>query len=276
MVIEHTVDRGQTWAPVTPPAAPPLAPQYDNVGPDCDPLSCLAHIRFVTSEIGYLFGPDLFTTFDGGHTWTRQPGSPTYDLEPVGNGLVWRLVYSHTGCPGPCDWQLQQEQIGTDTWTSVAFPGPTDPANDNAQIVSNAQGQIVIPFYGHIAGGTTSQATFYLTDDRGKHWTQRADPCGTSKLGENDAYQSSMAPDGTLAVLCVSKSGGPDSPFMMTSTDGGRTFGPMRFLLPVTDDSFYNLVAAANQSTTAVATGGANGGGSIAYTLAISHDDGAT
>lgn len=190
--------------------------------------------------------------------------------------MVWRLVYSHTGCPGPCDWQLQQQQIGTDTWSSVALPAPTDPANVGAQILSNAQGQIVIPFYGHIAGGaTTSQARFDLTSDRGKHWTQRVDPCGTSKQGENDAYQSSEAPDGTLAVLCVSKSGGPDSPFVVTSTDGGRTFGPMRTLPSNPLDSFYNLVAS-GQSAIAVATGGSIGNGAIVYTLAVSNDDGAT
>lgn len=45
MVIEHTVDGGQTWTPVTPPAVPPLAPQYYNAGPDCDPLSCLVTIQ---------------------------------------------------------------------------------------------------------------------------------------------------------------------------------------------------------------------------------------
>ena len=276
MDIEHTVDGGQTWTPVTPPALPPLAAPYVDVGPTCDPESCLeAHIRFVTSQIGYLFGPDLFTTTNGGRTWTKQPGSPTFDLEPVGDGLAWRLVYSHTGCPGPCNWQLQQQQIGTQTWTSVSLPAPAGEA-DSAQIVTNENGQVVIPFYGNIAGGTTSQATFFLTDDHGEHWTQRVDPCGNGAQGENDADQTSMAPDGTLAVLCIPKCSGLGSAFVITSDDGGTTFGPSYPLPSVPQGSLDNMIAAASRSTIVVATGGVSDGGALAYTLALSQDGGAT
>ena len=70
----------------------------------------MSHLRFVNRLDGYLFGPSLFTTFDGGRTWHRQPGGATVALEVVEpHKVVWRVACESARF-GRAFWHSRQAQ----------------------------------------------------------------------------------------------------------------------------------------------------------------------
>ena len=112
-VIKRTVDGGRSWSAVPAPAGRTLISGGSTY--TCwKSGGCVTHLVFANRDDGYLFGPDLFTTSDGGRTWHRQAGERTAALATVAPGVVWRLTYAGGGCPGPCDLALQQQRGGVD------------------------------------------------------------------------------------------------------------------------------------------------------------------
>jgi hypothetical protein len=137
------------------------------------------------------------------------------------------------------------------------------------QIVSTDSARVLIAFYGNIAGGVTSHATFFVTANLGRGWTKRVDPCGWTRTNEVDAYDASATPEGTVVVECLAK-GVSNQAFVMVSHNGGKTFGPRRPIPPL----FANMVAAASANTIVAATGEAGGSGPFTYTLERSTNGG--
>src|SRR5207237_813311 len=71
-------------------------------------------------------------------------------------------------------------------------------------------------------------ARLLTSADDGRHWATHPDPCGTATGGsEADSFAMAVAPDGSFTVLCKAR-GGTGDDFLVTSTDGGATFGPHR------------------------------------------------
>jgi photosystem II stability/assembly factor-like uncharacterized protein len=224
---------------------------------------------FVNSDDGYLFGPDLFTTTNGGRTWNRQRGKPTVALATVAPGVVWRLTYDEGGCPGPCGLTLQQQRTGTTSWVTVRVPFDGSGTGLVPQIVSTDSARVLIAFYGNIAGGVSSHATFFVAANLGRSWSKRVDPCGWTRTNEVDAYDASATPEGTVVVECLAK-GISNQAFVMVSHNGGKTFGPRRPIPPL----FANMVAVASANTIVAATGEAGGSGPFTYTLERSTNGG--
>src|SRR5690242_1199024 len=110
-----TTNGGQTWAAL--PAPPGRVGSPDGTA-GCARMGCVSQVRFATATVGYLFGPALFQTDDGGRSWRRVPGRPVEALEPSA-GTVVRVVYDHTGCPGPCDRAVQETTAGSAAWHTV-------------------------------------------------------------------------------------------------------------------------------------------------------------
>ncbi len=269
-VIKRTVDGGRSWSAVPAPAGRTLISGGSTY--TCwKSGGCVTHLVFANRDDGYLFGPDLFTTSDGGRTWHRQAGERTAALATVAPGVVWRLTYAGGGCPGPCDLALQQQRAGSTIWTTVRAPFDGADTGVVPQIVSTDTARVLVAFYGNIAGGVTSHATFFVTANLGRSWSTRADPCGGTGKGEDDAYDTSAAGPGAVVVVCVAKADS-NTEFVLVSRDGGRTFGPRR-PLPRTAAS---MIAAVSASTIVLATGNVNGAGPLTYTLEISTDGGVT
>jgi len=117
--VAATRDGGRTWTALP---TPPGVIQEDGVF-GCVPVACVSQIRFATPELGYLFGPGLYQTSDGGRTWRRLPSQPVEALEPSA-GTVVRLTYDHAGCPGPCARAVQETTAGSASWhTLLRIPG---------------------------------------------------------------------------------------------------------------------------------------------------------
>jgi photosystem II stability/assembly factor-like uncharacterized protein len=128
---------------------------------------------------------------------------------------------------------------------------------------------VLIAFYGNIAGGVSSHATFYITANLGRAWTRRSDPCGWTKTNEVDGYDTSATPAGAVVVECLAK-GDSNTAFVTVSHDGGKSFGPRR---PVLRANPF-MVSAVGAKTIVLARGGVGGAGPFTYTVEISTNDG--
>ena len=83
----RTDDAGKTWSGVP---APVTGSPEGSTG--------VSQIRFLNTEDGWAYGPELYATRDGGQTWTRvgTGGLRVTDLETVGR-RVFALFASCTG-----------------------------------------------------------------------------------------------------------------------------------------------------------------------------------
>jgi photosystem II stability/assembly factor-like uncharacterized protein len=266
VVVQYTDDGGSTWSALPVPLGRPRNLASGSYG--CFVHGCVSQIVFANREDGYLFDPDLYATTDGGRSWHRQTGRPTLVLVSVAPGVVWRLSYTNLGCPGPCGLSLLQQRAGASTWTTVRAPFDGSGTGIVPQIVSTDSARVLIAFYGNIAGGS-SHATFYITANLGLSWTKRSDPCGRITTNEVDAYDTSAAPAGVVAVECLEK-GDSNKAFVMVSHDGGQTFGPRRLVPQL--NAF--MVSAVGAKTIVLASGGIGGAGSFTYTVETSTNGG--
>ena len=212
--IRTTTDGGTTWTALASPVASGES---------------VSSIRFANANDGYLFGPDLFVTHDGGNTWTQEQSRPISYLEIAGSTAM-RISYSHTGCPGPCDWSIDRAAVGSSDWQPL--PIPAIDSNVSALLVRQGQRDVYASFGGNPAGGASNaQSQLLISHDGGDSWTSRVDPCGFTAGAENDTRGVAAAPGNVAVVLCQPRLADPATPgFVVVSSDGGATFGPPRTL----------------------------------------------
>ena len=112
--VARTDNAGNTWFGV--PAPLTGAP---------DGATGVGGIRFLNGEDGWAFGPQLFATHDGGHTWAQvdTDGLRVTDLETVGD-RAFAVFASCTGSGADFAAQctkftLYSSPAGTDDWTPV-------------------------------------------------------------------------------------------------------------------------------------------------------------
>lgn len=265
--LAHTTDGGSHWE------ALPSPPGYIQGGnQDCTKVTCVSHVRFANSTVGYLFGPGLLMTTDGGQSWHAQQGPLTETLK-VANARVYRVTFNNYGCPGPCQPILQESAPGSVVWknvlSNIAYPA----RSDTAQIVSSGS-VMLIAMFGSPAGPVSAQAYVYRSSDGGVSWQQISDPCSGIGPGgraqEEDLMYLASSPAGFFAGLC-----GPHSAsatFVVDSTDGGQSW----HVAGVTLRKVQNLalLAVASPSVFAVSTGSTVGGGPYTTQLLVTTDGG--
>ncbi len=181
---------------------------------------------------GFLYGPDLMVTHDGGTTWARiaQPGA-VLSVEALGLS-VWML---ETECPSPsisrtCALRLFESTDGGRTWSSSSSAPPNALVNAYAggqgqswmvrisqssayllqNVVSNLQDQADI-------------APLWFTTDGGTSWSERSIPCAVvSSNSAGESISLSAAPDGTLVAVCAGEPGaGSQEKSALRSSNGG-------------------------------------------------------
>ncbi len=180
-------DKGRTWAALPVPAD---ARSVDDVeGPRS---GTAAYARFGSGQDGWLFGGGLWSTHDGGFTWTAVdvPGG-VYRLEAAA-GTVWALVDI-----GNSQEQLWSSHVGDDDWQrvdGVDVEGPADLAVQGKRVVVLGTGD---------AAWTNDSGDFRRSDN----------PCASS-------VQVRITGSGSLWATCVTGT----AAHLATSDDEGLTW----------------------------------------------------
>jgi photosystem II stability/assembly factor-like uncharacterized protein len=203
-----TSDGGRSWtvAGTVPAPTPPAGG-----GPG------VTKIAFTTPEDGWTFGPDLYSTADGGQSWTPRtiPGGDkqvlTLATDTAGTYILTSPCAAGTTCT-PRHLTLWR-QTGT-SWTKVPVTIPASSAP-------------VLAVYGKTvyAGGleTSGAANFLFASTDGVHFATRPQPCAASQA----LALTSIAPTSAskFALLCDGNPGLSQAvKTAYLSADTGKTY----------------------------------------------------
>lgn len=254
LVVSRTLDGGRDWR-----AFPPTAIRVGTLA-DCTGRCGASRLRFAGTRDGYLYGPGLYVTTDGGLHWQQQPG-PSIDAVAVDGRTLLRIVHWHTGCPGPCHQRIQWAVRGTNTWrTAYRFDG----YGIAGELAVAPRGPAYALFGDNLASGALHQPTLLRSTDDGRSWQQLPDGCAEQQNGEAETIAASGR---RVALLCFRH--GHEHPTVRLSHDGGDTVGPAR---PVPLKGAGPLILTGRRLI--VATSSITGNGRYDYQLAVSDDGG--
>lgn len=232
---------------------------------DCNTADCGAtEVVFANRYDGYLFDPGLYMTVDGGKSWRQVPGGTVNALALDGTRVL-RGVFSHGGCPGPCDEQIQTSNLGSINWSSL----PAAPAAElwaaatGAVLASSGTGTVYALGPTNLAQGYGPPSHFYRLSSGAQSWSSLPDPCPAKTDVEAMAASGSR-----LAVVCKGYSAAVQ---VAVSDDDGTTFAPAH-PVPVP----YGGLIALSPNELYVATGSLGGEGASAFEVARSANNGAT
>src|ERR1700733_351425 len=265
--LAHTTDGGRSWQVLS---DPPTATQDGTT--DCTVHACVSQVSFASPTIGYLYGPALLMTTDGGLTWHVQPGLQTGTLTIAG-GQVYRGAFTSDGCPGPCQPSLQEAPAGSADWRTI-IGQITEPDRGSFGQIAVSGPDVLIDMIGSLAGPFPAYAIVYRSTDGGATWArQAADPCSGLGPGgpaqEDDLIGLAAAPGGFFAGLCYRRES--RDAFVITSADAGATWQATAAAPP---GQALGLVAAASPDTVAAATEGPGRDGAWTSRLLVTTDGG--
>jgi len=86
-------------------AGPPGIIEDESGAVSCAPVACVGQIRFAAAKVGYLFGPALFQTDEGGRTWRRVPTArwrPSNRWRARWSGWCMTTLAALARAPGRC------------------------------------------------------------------------------------------------------------------------------------------------------------------------------
>src|ERR1700683_2039166 len=115
-LLEKTVNGGRTWTKVSVPAVQ-LVPTYSG-----SPLSAVSTVRFASPADGWLFGPALWATTDGGARWHRVSLPGTVVAMAASAGVAFAVTAPVNG--SLLNAHLYTSQVGTSKWTLVHGVSP--------------------------------------------------------------------------------------------------------------------------------------------------------
>ena len=193
--LAETHDGGRTFSSLP-------VPDDARGGVDGSDADSATGVRFGSAQDGWLFGGGLWSTHDGGESWTRvaTPGRVTR-LEAAA-GTAWALVPTRDDA-----MTLWRSPVGTDDWTQVtdvSVTGPADLAVHGDRVV--------------VVGAQDAQSWAGGTGGFAKH----ASPCAGALQTELSAVGAFWVKceAGSLAHLAVSPDGATWSDVAIDSRNG--------------------------------------------------------
>ena len=209
-IVLHTTDGGQTWHKIGFIHAPLT---YDKV-------AGVTEVRFADDLHGWAFGPSLWSTADGGTTWTKEPIPGGGNLVPVlaaGADAAYALVSSCrlNQTPSTCDpAKLWTTAPGSDSWTETSLRLPAGLVTNTARMAVHGQvAYLIVP--------RESDPDFVRATVDGVHWSPRPDPC--TAIDEMLVEVTAISDTG-VAFACVGDPGfGHSTKRVFRSNDTGRT-----------------------------------------------------
>lgn len=215
----------------------------------------VSSIRFANADVGYAFAADggkYSLTTNGGLTWSPQEGRRVSAVKLARDTAV-RVSFSHTGCPGPCDWSVDQSPAGKARWRTLLSP-PMGVNHGRVDLVDQGGMDLYVAFLGEATGASRrAPAQLFASTTGGAQWAAIPDPCETA-MGSMAAIAIAAAPGGALAALCApSRAGAAQG--VTVSSNYGQTFGPLR-TLPADGNATYSELTLTSASAVFVATQG--------------------
>jgi photosystem II stability/assembly factor-like uncharacterized protein len=174
--------------------------------------------------MGWVFGPRLFVTTDGGQHWSEESSPPVQALEVAG-GQVFRVVGKQPSsqCLTGCAYWVERARVGSSSWErlpSSAFGGGA------VRLLVEGPRVYAVGFLHPAGGAQTAHPSLVRSLDSGQTWRKLNDPCGDDANGEYDGTSYSAAPAQVLAVLCWQRVG--EAQFVLVSADAGDTWSERR------------------------------------------------
>lgn len=201
--LERTGNGGQTWTRLPAPAVS-LVPTFTGT-----PLSAVSEVRFENASDGWLFGPGLWATTDGGQRWHRVslPGAAGRAVVALAasDGAVFASTEPVDGSLNAT--RLYRSVVGTGKWTLVAKVIPA----------------AALTLSGHSVWAGIAPKLWTSTDS-GRHWSKLSFSCPSDAV---DASAVAAASASDVALACSNQGFPlPGSSFkkVYTSSNGGRTF----------------------------------------------------
>jgi hypothetical protein len=195
LALQATTDAGSTWNLVT---APPT--KWSNVAARGPEAEGVRFIRFAGERDGWVFGPDLFATRDGGQTWAAESAfGEVVALEAVGDS-VWLI--ERRCMPEPCRLSLHASADMGGTWQEQDVPiaGPESSlvrAGRSHTWILSTDREDGAPATGLVA-----------TSNGGASWASLPDPCTESAyLAEADL---SAVDASNLWLVCAGEAAARD------------------------------------------------------------------
>jgi photosystem II stability/assembly factor-like uncharacterized protein len=157
------------------------------------PTTEVSNLRFADGSNGYAYGPQLWSTHNGGASWTQLPIGGEVDSLAIADGYVYAIVVSHGRA------SLMRSAVSADDWTALSGLG-----------------------HGYLSGlwiqGPTvvvqSGDRLFISNDQGNHFARKR---GVRNAGDCSFDGGPQA----LWALC-SRGMAPDE--ILLSSDSGSTF----------------------------------------------------
>src|SRR5713101_1016651 len=190
-----------------------------------------------TDPADYAFTLAAYVTFDGGDTWNEaQPmplaagwggmTDPVVAFDGQGNAYLVALPFlpgSGTDAVGPTVGIAIYQSPDGSNWSQPRLIH-TSGGDDKQAVAGDAV--VTSPHYGTVyaAWDEGPQLAFARSIDNGQNWMGvGAEPVGTSLASDSFSPEIAVAADGTVYIVWVAGTVGPDIKFVK-STDGGGSF----------------------------------------------------
>jgi photosystem II stability/assembly factor-like uncharacterized protein len=164
-----TGDGGGRWTVL--PALPAPLGYYNSSA------NAVMEVAFADAANGFLYGPGLLATHDGGRSWSRQPLPPVQALS-VGSRYAYALTLAQPG--GSALWRTA---IGSGGWARLPLPAGASPPSLSpgyGTLLLYAEGGTLVllrpGFTGpRVTPGQVGQ--LWVSLDNGTDWRARPVPC---------------------------------------------------------------------------------------------------
>lgn len=128
----------------------------------------LGGVRFGDATHGWAFGPGLWSTSNGGYSWTKVPVAGTVKDVEAGDGRAYALVCTTSSCS---EMELLSAPISGGSFTKVSLP---ETLTEGASM--SITGSTVLVSNGPASSGS-KPVDFLVSTDGGSQFTAEASPC---------------------------------------------------------------------------------------------------
>jgi hypothetical protein len=224
LALLRTSDAGHTWSAVQ---APPTTFAPAN-SPATYPQAGVSEVRFADPQDGWAFGPDLWSTHNGGRTWTKATLGSVWSLE-----AAYGLVHAVASQSDNMTVAIETSPTNRDTWAKTGSlqlgAGPVPSAD---LVLQGSSGWV-------IENDRTVVGAARLVSRRWPSWKP---PCATT----GGMAVLSAPTRSSLVAVCEQGIWGPPAPEAVRvyfSSDGGATFYRRGAALPGDAGASGNVVA---------------------------------